>query len=139
MTKMMFEYPNRSIQLSKKNGFTLVEVLVALVITGICAAVVLGKTTEVSAHYNMLEERTYSSWIAQNEIARYRLSKEDLHVGGNSNTVDMGYRRWQVDSQVTETDLSNLYKVLVEVSPETTNSPAGKGFSMTGFLSKAPE
>jgi len=127
-----------SVSSSKQAGFTLVEVLVALVITGICAAVVLGKTTEASAHYRILEERSYSSWIAQNEIARYRLSTEELTTGGSSNIVDMGHRSWQVDSQITETEFENLYKVIVEVGPETNQGQTKNRFSMSGFLSQAP-
>lgn len=125
---------------SETDGFTLVEVLVALVITGICAAVAVGKTTESSSHYRVLEERTYASWVAQNEIAKHRLSKTPPAPGGDSNIVEMGRREWQVDSQITEIEDGNLYKVLIEVSPNRLSNGNGKTntFSMSGFLSKPP-
>lgn len=136
-TEMPKFCPEHSISCYQASGFTLVEILIALVITGICASVVLGKTSEASAHYRMLEERNYASWVAQNEIARYRLSSERLPTGGNSEIVEMGNRSWLVDSQVSESKFENLYKIVVEVRPEGTGNPNPNRFSMTGFLSQA--
>ena len=134
----MSEYgkPLPCLPILRQSGFTLVEVLIALIITGICASVVLGKTSEASAHYRILEERSYASWLARNEIARYRLSNDEITTGGDSRIVDMANRSWLVNSKVTETEFKNLYQILVEVKPEAINDLNRNSFSMSGFLSK---
>jgi general secretion pathway protein I len=55
-------------------GFTLVEVLVALVVVAVGVAAVIESTTGALSATQDLEETTFASWIASNVITEYRIT-----------------------------------------------------------------
>jgi general secretion pathway protein I len=55
-------------------GFTLIEVLVALVVVAIGTAAVIESTTNALSATQDLQQTTFATWIASNVITEYRVA-----------------------------------------------------------------
>lgn len=99
-----------------QSAFTLVEVLIALVVVAFAlsaAAISMGQMIDTA---NAMRERSYASWIAQNQIAELRLSGTIPEVSTSSGEVEFANTAWGWRSTVSETGVENLVRVDVEVT-----------------------
>ncbi len=100
----------------KCKGFTLIEVMVALVIIGLSLMAVAGKMVQMLNAANTMRDRTYASWIAQNKITELRLANVVPEVSASSGEIDYAGVEWAWRAVVSETDVENLYRVDVTIS-----------------------
>lgn len=97
-------------------GFTLLEVMVALGIAALSLTAVTAAMSQMVDAASSMRERTYASWIAQNQIAEMRLSNVVPDVSEDSGEVEFAGLEWTWRSTVSETGVENLYRVDVAVS-----------------------
>jgi len=100
----------------RNSGFTLIEVMVALVIVSLALAGVAASMGQMIDTANTMRDRTFASWIAQNTIAEMRLAGAMPEVGESSGDVDYANTTWTWTANVSETGVENLMKVEVAVS-----------------------
>jgi general secretion pathway protein I len=112
-------------------GFTLLEVMVALVIISLALAGVAGSMGQMIDTANTMRDRTYASWIAQNKITEMRLSGALPDVGESSGEEDYANTTWAWSAEVSETGIENLMKVDVSVSYPGVDEPVRL---VTGFI-----
>ncbi|MDH3547640.1 MAG: type II secretion system minor pseudopilin GspI [Gammaproteobacteria bacterium] len=98
------------------HGFTLVEVMVALAIIGLSLLAVGAKMGQMIDTANVIRERTYASWIAQNKITELRLANVLPEVSSSSGEVDYASSEWGWRTVISETGVENLFRVDVSVS-----------------------
>ncbi|HSM29660.1 MAG TPA: type II secretion system minor pseudopilin GspI [Woeseiaceae bacterium] len=98
------------------SGFTLIEVMVALVIVSLALAGIAASMGQMIDTANTMRDRTFASWIAQNQIAEMRLAGVIPEVGESSGEVDYANTTWAWTADVSETGVENLLKVDVSVS-----------------------
>ncbi len=113
------------------NGFTLIEVMVALVIVSLALAGVAASMGQMIDTANTMRDRTFASWIAQNQIAELRLAGVIPEVGESSGEVDFANISWAWTADVSETGVENLLKVEVAVSYAGFDEPVRQ---VTGFI-----
>jgi len=101
---------------TRYTGFTLIEVMVALVIVSLALAGVAASMGQMIDTANTMRDRTFASWIAQNKIAELRLSGAMPEVGESSGEVDYANTVWAWTANVSETGVENLMKVDVTVT-----------------------
>ena len=102
-------------------GFTLIEVLVALVILAVAAA---GLIAAAEAHVDQirgLEARAAAQWVAENRIVELTVSKE--LEPAPSGSVDMLGRSWAVSLARRQTDDPALRAMTISVAPEGEPEP----------------
>lgn len=99
----------------KSRGFTLVEVMVALVIAALGLAAVAASVSQMVDAGYVMRQRTYASWIAQNKIAELRLANVLPDVSESSGETDFVGREWSWRAKISETGVDNLYRVDVQV------------------------
>jgi general secretion pathway protein I len=112
-------------------GFTLVEVMVALTIVAFSLTAVAASMNQMIDAANVMRDRTYASWIAQNKIAELRLSNQAPDVSSSSGEVDFASSQWSWRAVVSETGIESFYRVDVSVSH------AGSEYiirTVTGFI-----
>jgi general secretion pathway protein I len=97
-------------------GFTLLEVMVALAIAALSLTAVMAAMSQMVGAANSMADRTYASWIAQNEIAELRLANVVPEVSENSGNVEYAGLNWTWRTRISETGVENLYRVDVSVS-----------------------
>ncbi|MGB5211060.1 MAG: type II secretion system minor pseudopilin GspI [Gammaproteobacteria bacterium] len=124
--------PHRHLAYSSR-GFTLLEVMVALLIVALGIVGLFNQIIGITAGTIQMKERTLASWVALNEITRVRLGGEMPDVGEFDGELEYanGEYRWQ--ARVSETGVDNLRRIDIDVAyaddPDTILGQA------TGFLS----
>lgn len=97
-------------------GFTLVEVMVALVIVSFALTAVTATMNQMIDAAETMRNRTYASWIAQNRIAELRLAFTTPDVGSSNGEVQYANTDWSWRATVSETGVDDLYRIDVSVS-----------------------
>lgn len=115
------------------NGFTLIEVMVALLVVAISLFAIFNTTSSVTWHASYLKEKTMANWIAQNQIALYRSKKTWSSVSNTSGQVEMADTEWDWKMHVSKTDNPNVRKIDVEVFLDGGDTIKG---SATGYIAK---
>jgi general secretion pathway protein I len=122
-------------------GFTLVEVLVALVVFAVLGFAVTSRVGNVVNQTYSLERRTVAHWVAENHINRLRLSRRGqvnpIPTGSDKERVRMGGREWVVETEVEETTYPLLRRVELRVMVVDENGrEQGPIDSLTAFLGR---
>ncbi len=97
-------------------GFTLLEVMIALVIVGLTLLAMAGKMGSMLNAANTMRDYTYASWIAHNKITELRLANVVPEVSSSSGEVRYAGVDWAWRAVVSETGVENLYRVDVSIS-----------------------
>jgi general secretion pathway protein I len=104
------------------NGFTLLEVMVALVIISISLIFISQTMAQYLDDTITLRERTYASWIAQNKIVELRIANVVPEVGITRGDEEYANAVWDWSTEITKiggdadgTGIENLYRVEVSV------------------------
>jgi general secretion pathway protein I len=121
----------------RRGGFTLVEVLVALVIVAAGAAAVLSALTTAAASTTYLREKTFAQWIAGNRIAEARVALTPPQDGDAEGEVEFAGQRWAWRQEITEGEIPGLRRIDVHVRPA--DGPAAEDqwtASMSGVLGR---
>jgi len=119
------------VSLRRSWGFTLLEVMVALVIISLALAGVAGSMGQMIDTANTMRDRTYASWIAQNKIAELRLANVVPEAGSSSGETNYANVDWSWRAVVEETGVENLFRVDVTVSLAGTDYDVR---TVTGFI-----
>lgn len=121
-------------------GFTLVEVLVALVVFAVLGFTVTSRVGNVVNQTYSLERRTVAHWVAENHLHRLRLSRrttdEPLPTGRERQRVVMGGREWVVQTEVQETTYPLLRRVDLSVMAVSEGQEVGPVDSVTAFVGR---
>ncbi len=109
-------------------GFTLVEVLVALVIVAFGMSAVLAALGASAENIGALREKTLAQWVALNQIADVRLNLQAPLTGTTEGDVrGFGNADWHWQQTVTAVDqIPELLKIMVRVR-RVAPAAAGKG------------
>ena len=115
----------------QERGFTLLEVLIALMVISISLVAIAGEMINMLNAANTMQERTYASWIAHNKVTEMRLANVVPEVSTSSGELDYANREWAWRAVVSETGVENLFRVDVTIS-----NPGGDPIMrpITGFI-----
>ena len=102
--------------LMKEDGFTLIEVLAALVIFSIAIVGLTRATTQSVAHTQRLTHKTYASVVADNQLILARMRRPE--IGTKSGEEEAGGRRYSWQIETAETPQSGLLELRVSVSQD---------------------
>ena len=120
-------------RIQNKQGFTLIEVMVALLVVAISLFAIFKSTSAVTWHASYLKEKTIANWIAQNRVALYRSKKTWTNVSNTSGQVSMADAEWDWKMHVAKTENPNVRKIDVEVFRDGDEVVIG---SATGYIAK---
>lgn len=125
----------------RQRGFTLLEVMVAMVIFAIAALALLNAQNSQITTDQHLRDKTIAHWVALNQLAEMRLQKRFPDVGESTDTASMGNTDWQLTIKVQATPTSNVRLVIVSVAPksETMGDKPEAVTTVTGFLPRAQD
>jgi general secretion pathway protein I len=112
-------------------GFTLIEVMVALVIASLALVAVMASISQMVDAGTAMRDRTYASWIAQNKIAELRLANTEPDVSESNGEVEFAGLDWGWTATISETGVEFLYRVDVAVSFAGSNDVIR---TVTGFI-----
>jgi len=117
-------------------GFTLIEVLAALVIVALGMLGVIQAVTQTARNGTYLREKTIAHWVAMNVITEQRLQSGPPQASEASDEVELAGQRWRWTLKVTQTSVDSMRRMDVEVRPS--DKPDGDPLAIvTGFYGTA--
>jgi general secretion pathway protein I len=112
-------------------GFSLVEVLVALVVVAL-ALLALARTATVQVRsFDALRERTLAGWVAANVLTEARLASTLPPTGRSDGRLDLGGRHWRWQREVQGTADPQIRRVDIRVYLAEAREPSA---GLTGFV-----
>ncbi|MEX2476004.1 type II secretion system minor pseudopilin GspI [Marinobacter sp.] len=102
--------------MNRNRGFTLIEVLVALLVFGLIATAAAEVGSQYIGSYERVRDKTLAAWIAGNRINELRLDEALPAISENSDDMDYGPFRWQVTTAVLATEEPTMRRVEVTVA-----------------------
>ncbi|MBS8239199.1 type II secretion system protein GspI [Marinobacter lipolyticus] len=102
--------------MKRQRGFTLIEVLVALLVFSLIATAAAEVGSQYIASYERIRDKTLAGWIADNRINELRLEEALPGIAENSDETDYGPFRWLVATAVLGTEEPTMRRVEVTVA-----------------------
>jgi general secretion pathway protein I len=100
----------------RAGGFTLLEVVVALLVLGFALAGGLSVATRSAANAAYLHDRVLAHWVAMNAYNELQLATEVLEPSRDWNETMLG-RPYRVKAEAVERGDPPGYRMRVEVAP----------------------
>lgn len=100
---------------AKAHGFTLLEVMVALLIVALGLAAAVQLTTLAADNARALSRRTEADWVAMNQLGAMQLAGAWPADGSTQGHSIMAGRSWYWRQQVQGAPVPNLREVVIEV------------------------
>jgi general secretion pathway protein I len=120
--------------INNNHGFTLLEVLIALVIFAVISMICYLRLDASIRASTRIEQRYMALWIADNQLDEIYSERDSLSPGGKKSEIKVGSQKWQVKAEITETEVVGLNKIEVTAySDEKSNSPV---LTLTRFIGK---
>ena len=118
---------------SFRRGFTLLEVMIALLVITLGMAAVINTTSESGWKSAQLRHKTIATWVAQNQITKYRANRIWGNANSQSGKVEMANIDWAWRMKISETDDPSLRRLDVEVFIDGEEALKAR---LTGFIAK---
>jgi general secretion pathway protein I len=92
-------------------GFTLMEVLIALLIVSLGMLAVIEAVSQAASNTGYLRDKTIAHWVAMNRITELRLQRQAPSVGETTGEVEMANQRWRWHSTVSQTPVASIMRM----------------------------
>jgi len=99
----------------RPRGFTLVEVLVALMIVAMGLAALMVAVSGAARTSGYLRDKTLAQWIALNRLTEVRLNTNKFGKNTDVGELDFASRRWHYDTRYFDTSIATMKRVVVRV------------------------
>ncbi len=117
-------------------GFTLVEVMVALMVVGLALPAMLKALYQQVDTTSYLREKSMAQWVATNKMAEVRLQLNrngNFFRGERRGVADMADREWFYWMQSVPTEVPDFFRLEITVAREENlrDTPA---YTLVGFI-----
>ncbi len=100
------------------SGFTLIEVLVAIVILALASLVLANAFGSSAGGFSRLDERSQAWLLASNKLVELQVYQQWPGVGTQDDTVDVAGVDWRVRTRVSNGPYPDTRRVDIEVGAE---------------------
>lgn len=133
-------------------GFTLIEVLIALLVVALGMGALLSTIASSANAVTRLRDKSFAQWIALNRIAELRLSGQQPEVGITTGDVEYAGAQWRWEQEIQDPGVAGILRVEVRVglrppgfkesstagSKDTDFQPVTTGFGFVGSSATRP-
>jgi general secretion pathway protein I len=124
-----FSAPIRRVQ-----GFTLVEVLVALMIVAMALAALMIAVSGTARTSGYLRDKTLAQWMALNRLTEVRLNLNKFGENTDTGELNFANRTWHYDTRYFDTSVTTMKRVVVRVYAGDAKTKGNPIAESTGFL-----
>ncbi len=98
----------------KQRGFSLIEVLVALMVLALALGAVMETLGSSANNVAYLRDRTLAHWVAMNQVAQFQ-SQGLPNKGEKNGEEEMAGHEWRWKVKITDSTVPNVRRLDVEV------------------------
>ena len=120
-----------------QRGFTLIEVLAALVIVALGMIAAIQAVTQSARNGTYLRDKTLAHWIGMNVLTERRLQSSAPDVAESTGRVDFADQQWQWSMKVTQTQVASLRRMDVAVRRAEAADDSTALANVSGFYGDA--
>lgn len=117
----------------KSKGFTLIELLIAMAVFATAGAAVMKTASEHMNSISHLENLTFASYVAENQLNAVFLEK-NWPLKSEQKTVEFANRNWLWQQEIQKTADANFSAVVVKVS--LADNPEKVVYQLQTFVGK---
>ncbi len=121
---------------NRTSGFTLIEVLVALIVVGLGMLAVIQTVSQTANNTSYIRDKTIAHWIAMNQLTQVRLLPNAPALDKSSDEVKMAGREWRWTMEVKQTPVESIRRIEVNVRPSDAPEKSSLAY-VTGFYGTA--
>ncbi len=117
-----------------QRGFTLVEILVALVIVVLGMSALMGSLSSSARSVIYMQDKTLAEWVGLNQVALMRLKLQQGQLPPQENTegdIDFANRSWHWRQEVLPLAMQGLERIDVKVRPKDVKAGNDAGWTIT--------
>ena len=107
--------------MKQTDGFTLIEVMVALAVAAIALSALIQGLGSILNHQQALQLRIYGDWVAQQALVA--LPETPIGTSGLTRKFSFGRQTWQVHYQQRPTPVPHLFQMDIQVMPPQEDTP----------------
>jgi general secretion pathway protein I len=122
-------------------GFTLVEVLVALMIVAIGLAALMLSVSSTARTSGYLRDKTLAQWMALNRLSEVRLNLSKFGQNTDTGEIYFANRTWHYDTRYYDTSITTMKRVVVRVyagDAKTKGNPVAESIGFLGSSLATP-
>jgi len=127
-------------------GFTLIEVMVALLIVSVGLAALMITVSSTARTSGYLRDKTVAQWIALNRISEVRLNVNtgapgSVEAAADTGEVNFANRTWHYDTRYFDTNVTTMKRVVVRVyagDAKTKGNALSESYGFVGTSLAAP-
>lgn len=101
----------------RESGFTLIEVIVALMVVALGMAGLLKALGNSATEVSIMREHSFAQWVALNQLATARLAAALPVKGKSEGDADFANSRWHWQQTVTAMQFPGIVRIEVSVRP----------------------
>lgn len=120
-----------------RGGFTLIEVLVALIIVAVGIAAVMSSLISAASSTERLRDRAFAEWVAANRIVETRLDPTPPALGRSEGDAEMGGQKWRWRQEIAKTTVEGVVQIIVDVRPLAATDESNWMVTMRGARGEA--
>lgn len=118
----------------RTGGFTLVEVLVALVVVALGLTALMVAVNGTARTSGFLRDKSLAQWIALNRLSEVRLNVTKFGQNTDTGELDFGNRKWHYDTRYFDTSIASMKRVVVRVYKGDAKTKGNPLAQAVGFL-----
>jgi general secretion pathway protein I len=118
----------------RTRGFTLVEVLVALMVVAMGLAALMIAVSGTARTSGYLRDKTLAQWIALNRLSEVRLNLTKFGQNTDTGEINFANRTWHYDTRYFDTTIATMKRVVVRVYAGNAKTKGNPVAESTGFL-----
>ncbi len=115
-------------------GFTLIEVLVALMVVAMGLAALMLTVSSTARTSGYLRDKTLAQWMALNRLSEVRLNLTKFGPNTDTGEIYFANRTWHYDTRYYDTSIATMKRVVVRVYAGDAKAKGSPVAESTGFL-----
>ena len=129
--------------MNASRGFTLLEILVALVVVSLSLGAIIQTVGSYTKNQASLRDRVFAQWVARNQLASVQIAGDWPRVGQKKGELDfpedasgVKNRGWRWVMQITQSPEQDMRRLDIEVFPALADDDAAPLARLSGFVEK---